>query len=133
MAFASRMLQSASVRSFSASLRQQSVLAGRRSAFQAIRQPVQRRLATTTIPGVPGADAQAQTGFAKLWNSPVGPKTVHFWAPVMKVRKPMNLLLVPVWQGRIFARSDVDAVVVAGLYTCITSTDVSSFASGDSF
>ncbi|KAJ4368930.1 hypothetical protein N0V83_006012 [Neocucurbitaria cava] len=23
-------------------------------------------------------------GFAKFWNSPVGPKTVHFWAPVMK-------------------------------------------------
>ncbi|KAF2130992.1 UPF0041-domain-containing protein [Dothidotthia symphoricarpi CBS 119687] len=23
-------------------------------------------------------------GFAKFWESPVGPKTVHFWAPVMK-------------------------------------------------
>ncbi|KNG44979.1 upf0041 domain-containing protein [Stemphylium lycopersici] len=23
-------------------------------------------------------------GFAKFWNSPIGPKTVHFWAPVMK-------------------------------------------------
>lgn len=22
---------------------------------------------------------------AGLWNSPVGPKTVHFWAPIMKV------------------------------------------------
>ncbi|KAF1989208.1 UPF0041-domain-containing protein [Aulographum hederae CBS 113979] len=26
----------------------------------------------------------SQTKFQKLWNSPVGPKTVHFWAPVMK-------------------------------------------------
>jgi len=25
-----------------------------------------------------------QAGFKKFWNSPVGPKTVHFWAPVMK-------------------------------------------------
>ncbi|KAF1851948.1 UPF0041-domain-containing protein [Cucurbitaria berberidis CBS 394.84] len=24
------------------------------------------------------------TGFARFWNSSVGPKTVHFWAPVMK-------------------------------------------------
>ncbi|CAN9159675.1 UPF0041-domain-containing protein [Alternaria alternata] len=23
-------------------------------------------------------------GFQKFWNSPIGPKTVHFWAPVMK-------------------------------------------------
>lgn len=29
--------------------------------------------------------AQAQSGFQKIWNSPVGPKTVHFWAPIMKV------------------------------------------------
>ncbi|KAF2197476.1 UPF0041-domain-containing protein [Delitschia confertaspora ATCC 74209] len=26
----------------------------------------------------------APSGFAKFWNSPVGPKTVHFWAPVLK-------------------------------------------------
>ncbi|KAK7537545.1 uncharacterized protein J3D65DRAFT_387110 [Phyllosticta citribraziliensis] len=35
------------------------------------------------------ADANAgtasnQSGFSKFLNSPVGPKTVHFWAPVMK-------------------------------------------------
>jgi hypothetical protein len=28
--------------------------------------------------------------FAQIWNSPVGPKTVHFWAPVMKVGFDMN-------------------------------------------
>lgn len=28
----------------------------------------------------------AQSKFAQLMNSPVGPKTVHFWAPIMKVR-----------------------------------------------
>lgn len=26
-----------------------------------------------------------QSGFSKFWNSPIGPKTVHFWAPIMKV------------------------------------------------
>ncbi|GAM82801.1 hypothetical protein ANO11243_007870 [Dothideomycetidae sp. 11243] len=25
-----------------------------------------------------------QSGFARFWNSEVGPKTVHFWAPIMK-------------------------------------------------
>ena len=53
-----------------------------------IRQCFQRRT-QTTVAGVPtaGIDTTAtpQTGFAKLWNSNVGPKTVHFWAPIMKV------------------------------------------------
>lgn len=87
MSNAPRMFQSAPIRTFSAGLRQQSVLAGRRQAFQSLRQPLQRRTAaTTTVPPVQGAPGEAQSGFAKLWNSPVGPKTVHFWAPVMKVR-----------------------------------------------
>ncbi|OKL62767.1 hypothetical protein UA08_01321 [Talaromyces atroroseus] len=30
------------------------------------------------------AAAEQQSTFQKLWNSPVGVKTVHFWAPVMK-------------------------------------------------
>ncbi|KAH7064909.1 hypothetical protein B0J12DRAFT_638367 [Macrophomina phaseolina] len=49
----------------------------RTSAF---RQAPQRRLQSTAT----DANAATQSGFAKLWNSPVGPKTVHFWAPVMK-------------------------------------------------
>ncbi|KAB8228154.1 hypothetical protein BDV23DRAFT_167490 [Aspergillus alliaceus] len=30
------------------------------------------------------AAAQPQSTFQRLWNSPIGVKTVHFWAPVMK-------------------------------------------------
>ncbi|PYH46039.1 mitochondrial pyruvate carrier family protein [Aspergillus saccharolyticus JOP 1030-1] len=30
------------------------------------------------------AAAEQQSFFQRLWNSPVGVKTVHFWAPVMK-------------------------------------------------
>jgi len=30
------------------------------------------------------APAAEQSFFQKMWNSPVGVKTVHFWAPVMK-------------------------------------------------
>ncbi|KAF2465918.1 UPF0041-domain-containing protein [Lindgomyces ingoldianus] len=41
------------------------------------RQPLLRRRVATT------AEAE-QSAFARLWNSPVGPKTVHFWAPIMK-------------------------------------------------
>ncbi|PVU90252.1 hypothetical protein BB561_004961 [Smittium simulii] len=26
----------------------------------------------------------AGSRFQRLWNSPIGPKTVHFWAPMMK-------------------------------------------------
>ncbi|KAK5129641.1 hypothetical protein LTR08_003003 [Meristemomyces frigidus] len=37
--------------------------------------------AGVVIPGPAKAEA---TGFGKFWNSSVGPKTVHFWAPIMK-------------------------------------------------
>ncbi|KAF9698617.1 hypothetical protein N0V95_000861 [Ascochyta clinopodiicola] len=48
------------------------------SAFRTnFRQYYARRNASTA----PGAEP---SGFAKFWASPVGPKTVHFWAPVMK-------------------------------------------------
>jgi hypothetical protein len=40
-----------------------------------LRQPLLKR-STQTAAGT------EQTGFAKLWNSPVGPKTVHFWYAV---------------------------------------------------
>ncbi|KKK27156.1 UPF0041 domain protein [Aspergillus rambellii] len=30
------------------------------------------------------ATAEQQSAFQRIWNSPVGVKTVHFWAPVMK-------------------------------------------------
>lgn len=41
----------------------------------AFRQAPQRRLQSTAA----DANAAPQSAFAKLWNSPVGPKTVHFW------------------------------------------------------
>ncbi|KAJ1916648.1 Mitochondrial pyruvate carrier subunit [Mycoemilia scoparia] len=28
--------------------------------------------------------ASAANGFKTFWNSPAGPKTIHFWAPMMK-------------------------------------------------
>jgi hypothetical protein len=34
------------------------------------------------------AGAQQQSWFKRMWESEVGFKTVHFWAPVMKVRFP---------------------------------------------
>ncbi|KAF2430322.1 UPF0041-domain-containing protein [Tothia fuscella] len=53
--------------------------------FQTIRttfrQPFQRRIQTATEAKI---EAPTQSQLAKLWNSPVGPKTVHFWAPIMK-------------------------------------------------
>jgi len=45
------------------------------------RQSFFRRFATAA-PAVEGAPSQ--NVFQRLWNSPVGMKTVHFWAPVMK-------------------------------------------------
>lgn len=39
----------------------------------------QQRSQTTTAPNA------EQSKLAAFWNSSVGPKTVHFWAPIMKV------------------------------------------------
>ncbi|KAF2873208.1 hypothetical protein BDV95DRAFT_542071 [Massariosphaeria phaeospora] len=50
------------------------------SAFRPLfRQPLLRRRVQTAA-----GPAEAPSGFAKFWQSPVGPKTVHFWAPIMK-------------------------------------------------
>lgn len=38
------------------------------------------------------APAKEVGKLAQIWNSPVGPKTVHFWAPIMKVRCDMTFL-----------------------------------------
>ncbi|PSK34421.1 hypothetical protein B9Z65_8747 [Elsinoe australis] len=57
-------------------------------AFQTIRQnatPALRRqpyAARTRF--YSDAAAPAQSRLQQLWNSPIGPKTVHFWAPIMK-------------------------------------------------
>lgn len=34
---------------------------------------------------------QKQSWFKRMWDSPVGIKTVHFWAPVMKVGNSLSL------------------------------------------
>lgn len=48
------------------------------------RQPLlRRRVGTAAAPG-------EQSGFAKLWNSPVGPKTVHFWYVYISLQTPTN-------------------------------------------
>jgi len=47
------------------------------------RQPFRRRIETAAETAAPKVEP-AQTGFQRIWNSPVGPKTVHFWAPIMK-------------------------------------------------
>ena len=52
----------------------------------AFRQPFFRRKVATADGPVTDATT-TQSGFAKLWNSPVGPKTVHFWyAPMTLTR-----------------------------------------------
>ena len=49
-----------------------------------IRFNARRRMQSTAADTT--AEAQAnQSAIAKFYNSPVGPKTVHFWAPIMKV------------------------------------------------
>ncbi|SLM40525.1 Mitochondrial pyruvate carrier [Lasallia pustulata] len=50
-----------------------------RAARASFRQPIGRRFQTTDA-----AAAPEQNSFQRLWNSPIGIKTVHFWAPVMK-------------------------------------------------
>lgn len=69
---------------------------GLRAAQTTFRQPALRqqvntnfRFAQRRLQSTASETAEAvknESGFAKFWNSPVGPKTVHFWAPIMKVR-----------------------------------------------
>ncbi|KAK6952520.1 hypothetical protein Daesc_007060 [Daldinia eschscholtzii] len=52
-----------------------------RTAFRANLAPqTGRRFASTATTG----EAASQSWIQRMWNSPVGLKTVHFWAPVMK-------------------------------------------------
>jgi mitochondrial pyruvate carrier 2 len=63
-------------------------------AAQTLRHPVlrqnlrftQRRTYASAAENPVNVAAPANaSAMAKFWNSPVGPKTVHFWAPIMKV------------------------------------------------
>ncbi|EMD69179.1 hypothetical protein GGP41_004811 [Bipolaris sorokiniana] len=49
--------------------------------FSSFRPFFQRANARRRVNTAAGAEP---AGFQKFWNSPIGPKTVHFWAPVMK-------------------------------------------------
>ncbi|MCJ1368692.1 Mitochondrial pyruvate carrier 2 [Acarospora aff. strigata] len=51
-----------------------------RFARTPFRKPLGRRYQATDAAPSP----QGQSTFQRLWHSPVGVKTVHFWAPVMK-------------------------------------------------
>ncbi|KAH8695232.1 UPF0041 domain protein [Talaromyces proteolyticus] len=56
--------------------------ANSRTAFKNIRQNGSKGFRFQSSEAT--AAGAEQTTFQKLWNSPVGVKTVHFWAPVMK-------------------------------------------------
>ncbi|KAK3690607.1 hypothetical protein LTR37_019103 [Vermiconidia calcicola] len=51
-----------------------------RQNFQNQMRFAQRRYQSTATT----ADAAGQSAFGRFFNSPIGPKTVHFWAPIMK-------------------------------------------------
>lgn len=51
----------------------------------------QRRTYQSAAENPNNVEAPPQSKFAQLWNSPVGPKTVHFWAPIMKVSRDLYL------------------------------------------
>lgn len=46
--------------------------------------------------GGAGSQQQQQSWFKRMWESEIGIKTVHFWAPVMKVR---FIYLMPAIRG----------------------------------
>lgn len=61
-------------------------------ATQALRQPLRQNLRSaaqrryqSTAEQVAQDATKEETAFQKFFNSPIGPKTVHFWAPIMKV------------------------------------------------
>ncbi|MCJ1260439.1 hypothetical protein MMC22_000300 [Lobaria immixta] len=60
----------------------------RTARFQ-FRRSVNRRFQSTEAP----LAEQTQSPFRRLWNSPVGLKTVHFWWEPLTLRKPEQLFL----------------------------------------
>jgi len=54
-----------------------------RSSLQTNLRFTQRRWQTSAAADA-AAPVKEETTLGKFWNSPVGPKTVHFWAPIMK-------------------------------------------------
>lgn len=69
--------------------------AAQQSSFRqpaALRQTLRfaRRRHYATSSTAEATSSKPETAFAKFWNSSVGPKTVHFWAPIMKVNPTPN-------------------------------------------
>jgi len=54
---------------------------------QLLRQPIRstQRRTVQTAAGTIEAPVVQESALTKFYNSPIGPKTVHFWAPIMKV------------------------------------------------
>ena len=59
-----------------------------RQNFQPQVRMMQRRFQSTAASSDATATQAQGSYMQRLWNSEVGPKTVHFWAPIMKVRYP---------------------------------------------
>ncbi|KAI1842589.1 hypothetical protein JX266_011202 [Neoarthrinium moseri] len=55
-----------------------------RAAFRNFSQSGRRYQGGASSAAGEGAAHQQQSWFSRMWNSPIGFKTVHFWAPVMK-------------------------------------------------
>lgn len=68
----------AGLRSAGAAARQQTTASFFAQRFASPFRQQQKRLGSTATEGA------SQSWFQRMWNSPVGIKTVHFWAPVMK-------------------------------------------------
>jgi hypothetical protein len=64
-----------------------------RTAFQplrsTLRKPVTRRWQSSTPESAPAAAPKAESNNPFSWNSPVGPKTVHFWYVAPLPRRPI--------------------------------------------
>ncbi|KAI9823464.1 MAG: hypothetical protein M1832_002475 [Thelocarpon impressellum] len=78
----SRLLPAAQRAAFPTSSLRMSFRTGSRAS--ALRQPARPHARFQSTAPSPASPAEAQTLLQRLWNSPVGVKTVHFWAPVMK-------------------------------------------------
>lgn len=65
-----------------------------RSAFRpsAFRQTFRQQTRKQTTAAAEDASAE-QSKIGAFWNSHVGPKTVHFWAPIAKVRVALHHIL----------------------------------------
>lgn len=89
-----------------------------RPAFRpaSFRQPVLRQVRRQTTAAGEGAQSEQST-FSKFLNSKVGPKTVHFWAPIMKVSR--NHAVAPILRKPVHIPPVADcAIALVGSCCC---------------